>query len=263
MRLTKKDSSENRSAEKEEAKRWSSMCQALVDYKAKHGHTRVPQSYATVQGKRLGQWVRNLRYKTERELSEERHRQLGEIGFTWRILSSWDEMYKHMLDYKEKNGNCRVPKTYNNENAVRLGKWVLNQRTEYSRRARGLSYHITQEQIDKLEASGFEWFTKERYRVVTTNNESLTDTGDGDGSETETDASSVETAVGRKKRCARTSGGISVGHPISADDSASHEEESSSKRQKYATNEKKQDDVSDDDSNNAHDYPTTVTIHTW
>jgi intein-encoded DNA endonuclease-like protein len=143
MERIKKSSSRIRSTEKEEESedtKWNIMCQALVDYKAKHGHTRVPQNY-TVQGKRLGQWVSNFRSRTESDLPEESRRQLQEIGFTWRVRSSWDEMYKHMLNYKEKHGNCRGPKTYNNENGTRLGAWVLNQRTEYSRRAKGLKHH--------------------------------------------------------------------------------------------------------------------------
>jgi hypothetical protein len=60
---------------------------ALTAYHAEHGHVRVPYSYRTPSGYRLGSWVNNRRneYKASpRRLSPERIADLEALGMIWK-----------------------------------------------------------------------------------------------------------------------------------------------------------------------------------
>ncbi|NQY43134.1 MAG: Helicase associated domain protein [Legionellales bacterium] len=65
------------------------------------------------------------------------------------MVSSWEYMYEELKKYKEKNGDCDVPKRYP-ENK-RLGEWVVKQRGAYKKGV------LLQDKIDMLNEIGFEW----------------------------------------------------------------------------------------------------------
>ena len=153
------------------ADRWYEMCTALQAYKEFNGHTLVPQSHVIEDGEqtlRLGRWVNNIRQVGQREFkkqNEKKFEQLNKLGFVWQQRMKFKEWVQHLKDYKAEYGDCRVPKSYENINGLKLGRWVLNQRTEYSRKHTGKSHHITTDQINELEKLGFVWTTEKRYRV--------------------------------------------------------------------------------------------------
>ena len=72
----------------------------------------------------------------------------------------WKKRLKELIAYKEKHGDCLVPKRYE-QNNIRLGNWVGNQRREYKRWLKGIkTCRLTQEKIDLLEDMGFVWIIK-------------------------------------------------------------------------------------------------------
>jgi len=74
------------------AEAWNHKIDQLLEFKALHGHTLVPQSYP--ENKMLGRWVsRQREYYTATErgdgskslLNQERIDQLNKIGFVWKV----------------------------------------------------------------------------------------------------------------------------------------------------------------------------------
>ena len=61
---------------------WEAGYNALKKFKEREGHCRVPATYITDDGFKLGSWVRYHRQKVD-ELTEARHQRLNELGFVW------------------------------------------------------------------------------------------------------------------------------------------------------------------------------------
>ena len=164
---------------------WDKVFQELVTYKERNGHLRIPQSYVchrpgggSADGLKLGKWVNQVRYEHSKSIvCPLKRRLLDSIGFQWSVRRRWTDFYDELVRYKESNGNCLVPKSYETKDGFKLGRWVVEQRTEYSRRERSLSHHITPDKISKLDSIGFTWYTHERYRPTkkaTTNKKTTT-----------------------------------------------------------------------------------------
>ena len=70
-------------------------------------------------------------------LTDDRLRRLESIGFEWKVKNKmkryydkqWDQMFQRLLQFKEANGHCRVPKRYAAD--TKLGTWVHTQRIQY------------------------------------------------------------------------------------------------------------------------------------
>ena len=138
--------------------KWDEMYAELVEYKEKNGHCKVPDSYKA-NGKRVGDWVNRQRilYKLFTEgkkssMTQERINKLNSLKFVWVAKVTWEERFEELVEYKEKNGHCKVP-TGN----AGLGKWVSNQRTQYKLFTEGKKSNITQDRIDKLNGIRFDW----------------------------------------------------------------------------------------------------------
>ena len=137
---------------------WDEMYAELVEYKEKNGHCKVPDSYKA-NGKRVGKWVNNQRtqYKLFTEgkkssMTQGRINKLNSLKFVWVAKVTWEERFEELVEYKEKNGHCKVP-TGN----AGLGMWVSNQRTQYKLFTEGKKSKITQDRIDKLNGIRFDW----------------------------------------------------------------------------------------------------------
>lgn len=119
------------------------------------------------QNKKLRIWLQSQIAKFRRnKLSNEQIEKFSSIGFTFQIEQitkpkpvgeikekkdsevAWNNNYLSLLDYKIKNGNCNVPRSYEN---ITLANWVSRQR--YLKRLNKLS----KEKEDKLDLIGFEW----------------------------------------------------------------------------------------------------------
>lgn len=140
---------------------WNRFFSLLEDYKKTHGHILVPR-LCEVPG--LGDWVTDQRrqYKAMKQgqaaqLSNERKLKLESLGFIWQVRNrpEWDHRYSELLEYKEKNGNCKVPQHYKENKA--LGKWVAKQREQFKLLKHGKHSFLTEDRLEKLNAVGFVW----------------------------------------------------------------------------------------------------------
>ena len=110
---------------------WIRRCE-LEAYIEEHGDARVPRSYGS-----LGTWVHNMRKeyslkkngKKDSWLTDTRVSLLNELGFVWSVKRGWMRNYKNLQLYHKKYGHVDVPR-----NNLELGKWVDNQRTDYSQK---------------------------------------------------------------------------------------------------------------------------------
>merc|ERR1711862_612179 len=64
---------------------------------------------------------------------------------------SWENRFKELVDYNEKNGNCNVP-----QNQGALGIWVNNQRRIHKKGK------LSQEHTTQLEGIAFNWGTQKK-----------------------------------------------------------------------------------------------------
>jgi hypothetical protein len=134
---------------------WEEMFIALIKYKDENGHCNVPQR--DLNNKQLGRWVRTQRKaKQDGKLSQERIQRLETLGFIWDTLeTSWEQMFKTLVQYKNKHGHCNVPSP-NSENS-QLGVWVNTQRLT-KRKGK-----LNEERVERLNQIGLIWEPKEAF----------------------------------------------------------------------------------------------------
>eukprot|EP00584_Thalassiosira_punctigera_P012001 CAMPEP_0172553818 /NCGR_PEP_ID=MMETSP1067-20121228/51849_1 /TAXON_ID=265564 ORGANISM="Thalassiosira punctigera, Strain Tpunct2005C2" /NCGR_SAMPLE_ID=MMETSP1067 /ASSEMBLY_ACC=CAM_ASM_000444 /LENGTH=383 /DNA_ID=CAMNT_0013342055 /DNA_START=171 /DNA_END=1322 /DNA_ORIENTATION=+ len=156
---------------RDSSERWDAHFRELLEYKEKHGHCNVPRRSC-----KLGIWVKNQRAayhklcdmatgrggnrdvkRTTAVITPDQIKLLTEIGFQWKLRpdhsDAWDTHYENMKVFIMKNGHCRVsPKEFPN-----LGRWACEMRNRYKEKAEGEKSRISDEQISKLNAIGFQW----------------------------------------------------------------------------------------------------------
>ena len=126
---------------------WMQLYNRLVDYKAKHGHVKIPRNFK--EDPQLGQWVTNQRRRCS---DPSRKKLLDDIGFDWLVPStkhSWMTMYNRLVSYKNEHGHCIVPRKFPQD--PQLATWVHNQRKRCKK---------DQSRIDLLNDIGFVWVLK-------------------------------------------------------------------------------------------------------
>jgi hypothetical protein len=156
--------------------KWEEMYLALSKFKETHGHCDVPRI------SELGKWVAEVRgTRTKGQLSENRIRQLNEIGFLWNRSKSdrniirlkkkelskqpirrsgkflydfhltdleWEIMFRYLYHYYENHGHCNVPSWYKNSE---LATWVRKQRNEYK------NGNLRKDHKQRLDEIEFQW----------------------------------------------------------------------------------------------------------
>jgi hypothetical protein len=146
---------------------WDKMFKRLIEYKELHGNCNVPRRYKTDSP--LGAWVMTQRQRSkaiqrgEKQSTpewESRFQKLEKLGFNWELLKrdrSWDDSLELLVDYKKQNGNCDVPRHY--ENDPPLGSWVNNQRAlkKAIQKKKTQSKPEYESRFQKLEELGFNW----------------------------------------------------------------------------------------------------------
>jgi hypothetical protein len=126
---------------------WEEGFIALVAYRKEFGDCLVKSS-SVYNGYNLGNWVVNLRSKTER-LSQEQIKRLDDLGFVWSPLEyQWEEGFKYLVAYHQEFGDCLV-RDKSHYQDYGLGIWVSQQR--------GRKDQLSQEQIKRLNDLGFVW----------------------------------------------------------------------------------------------------------
>lgn len=134
---------------------WEEMFAALAAYKQSCGSCNVPKEWS--QNQALARWVvkqrmdfREGRLSPERRPSSERTKRLDELGFEWEPFASvWDELFAALSTYKQKHGDCNVPREWPDN--PKLGKWCAHQRDAYQKGK------LPADRIQRLDGMGFAW----------------------------------------------------------------------------------------------------------
>ena len=132
--------------------RWETMFERLMSYKREHGDCNVPQAY---QDKALGVWVGMQRVRKRRgKLDTDYIKRLVDVGFDWeygsRVLDEhWQKMFAALVAYRDKNGNCTVPRGWKDN--PQLASWCIGQRQNYKKGK------LSSKRIKRLEKLGFVW----------------------------------------------------------------------------------------------------------
>ncbi len=135
--------------------RWNQMYQKLVAYHQEFGNCNVTRRY--IANPELAIWVSKQRETFRKgKLNRPRIEKLNQLGFWWDPEEDfWKSMYKSLVSYKEKHGNCNVPQFYSEDQ--QLGTWVNTQR-QYKKKGK-----LQSDKINKLNSLGFSWDPKEDY----------------------------------------------------------------------------------------------------
>ena len=97
---------------------WMERYAELVDFKKKHGHCLVPNTFK--ENPPLAEWVKRQRYQYKlrnlgehNSMTEERIQKLEQLGFVWNSHDQmWEERLNDLKLYLEINGDCNVPNKY-------------------------------------------------------------------------------------------------------------------------------------------------------
>jgi Helicase associated domain len=96
---------------------------------SKAGHCRVPVSYKSDDGYRLGSWINAQRTRKETITPDRRQRLEALPRWSWDVHSErWEEGFAHLQKFSKRAGHCSVLQTYKTDDGYRLGIWVRNQR---------------------------------------------------------------------------------------------------------------------------------------
>ena len=135
-------------------KAWDRGLAEAKAYFAEHGDLDVPATYVSSSGYRLGKWISTCREKGRGKHSEQRLKQLDEIGMVWKKQDSWEVRYALAADYSKTYGNLNIPGDYKAD-GIWLGKWINEQRQ--IRIGNRPSKTLSSEQIARLDALGMVW----------------------------------------------------------------------------------------------------------
>jgi hypothetical protein len=128
--------------------KWKAELAELETFVAGYGSCRVPRSYISPTGFRLGEWCKGVRIRYKNASPTDPKRQaLDRLGFVWDPhQDAWELGYETLRAFKEREGHCKVSSAYQ-ENDFKLGSWVANQRANYA--------NLTPERRQRLDAIGF------------------------------------------------------------------------------------------------------------
>ena len=124
---------------------WERYCDALQSYFERLGTARVPPSYVTDDGKKLGAWVARQRlfYRQGRLASDRIDRLERFPDWRWRVTTrpfkkgpspnqeaQWQATYDLVKRYAEQHGTCVAPRDYVASNGAALYEWMKIQRSQ-------------------------------------------------------------------------------------------------------------------------------------
>jgi len=130
---------------------WEEGFDHLKAYADLYGHCKVPAKLKTLDGYKLGSWVRHQRYTRDNLEDEKRERLDALPEWIWDILEyQWEEGFDHLKAYADLYGHCRVSETHKTMDGYNLGLWVARQRARKD--------HLSPECRKRLKAlHGWDW----------------------------------------------------------------------------------------------------------
>ena len=150
--------------------KWMRMYELAKVYYVHNGDLEIPLKFRTINGYEfnengvhLGEWISTQRqayYKKGHSIiSPDRIQLLNEIGMIWDTDDySWMRMYKLAKAYYAHHGDLKISSKFRtingyefNENGVRLGQWITNQRQTYNKKGHGI---ISPDRIQLLNEIG-------------------------------------------------------------------------------------------------------------
>jgi glycerol-3-phosphate cytidylyltransferase-like family protein len=146
---------------------WDDMINQLLEFKQKHGHCKV--SRACKEYGKLRTWVLNRRrdYREYKRTNGQKvhpywMKRLESIGLLADVIateevkrcnnSRWDDMFKLLLEFKQKHGHLKVPRECNEYG--KLGRWVGTNRKKYREYKQRNGQKVDPEQMMRLESIG-------------------------------------------------------------------------------------------------------------
>ncbi len=136
---------------------WNENYQLFLEFIKLYGHQKVsfdkPNKNFKPKFYSLGGWVSLQRYLYKKgKLSDWRLKLLEKAGIIWDPIEfNWNNNYHKLVEYKNKNGNCRV--SINDKNYPGLGSWLYKQRKTKD--------NLPLLKFQKLDEIGIEWTIKE------------------------------------------------------------------------------------------------------
>lgn len=134
--------------------KWDKGYAEAKAYYEEHGNLKVPASYISPTGYKLGGWIVDQREKGRQKHKPDRWEKLDAIGMVWVKPDPWEVRYELAKAYYEENGNLNIPLKYRAD-GVWLAKWVNEQKHIYAGNRGGK--RLREDQVRRLEAIGMEW----------------------------------------------------------------------------------------------------------
>jgi predicted helicase len=108
---------------------WMFWFGLLDTFAEEHRHSRVPATYRSNDGYRLGNWVVNQRVIKEKMDLYRRQRLEALPGWSWDARSDdWEEAFAQLKQFVDREANCQLTAKSRTEDGYRLGQWVSIQR---------------------------------------------------------------------------------------------------------------------------------------
>ena len=146
---------------------WEQNFQSAYKYYLEHRHLDIPSTYVDENGIKLGSWLgwlrqgRSGKLKKFTPLTSEQIARLDAIGMIWdkRNDNKWEKSYSSAEKYVKANGTLIVPVSYvDEENGVKLGLWIQNQRKMYHKGT------LLPERVLRLNQLGMVWETPDTWK---------------------------------------------------------------------------------------------------
>ncbi|MDO9011078.1 MAG: Helicase associated domain protein [Gallionella sp.] len=112
------------------ADQWEIGFRHCTEFVEREGGSLLPVNYRTNDGYRLGVWVSTQRAAKDSLPADKKKRLEAVSGWVWNVFTEqWEMGFRHLTEFADREGHCRVLHNYQMSDGYRLGQWVLAQRS--------------------------------------------------------------------------------------------------------------------------------------